>query len=111
MRKNDPVILHVPFEVVCINDKNKPFEIPQSKWIKEGQKYTVVGVGNTLDGKVGFKLESPVLDESCEPFDCFNPARFGIPVEEQKDALMQELEELGIQVEEFERELKPVNAR
>ena len=28
-------------KVVCIDDKNKPLDIPNHKWIKEKQTYTI----------------------------------------------------------------------
>lgn len=29
-------------ECVCINDKDRPKEIPANKWIKKGEPYTVI---------------------------------------------------------------------
>ena len=99
----EPVELSVPFEVICINDLNKPREIPITKWLTKGKKYTVIGLGQTLDGKLGFKLKEIELGEDCYPYDCFNPNRFGLVVKEV--TLQDELEALGIQVEEYDREL------
>lgn len=75
-----------PFEVVCIDDKNRPQEIPPTKWIKEGQKYTVIEIGRTLDSKPGFKLEEIQLGKDTFPYDCFSVHRFGIPVKENSEA-------------------------
>ena len=98
------VHLSVPFEAVCMDAKNRPQEIPANKWLTKDKKYTVIGVGQTLDGKLGFKLEEIELDESCYPFDCFNPKRFGIPYQPEVNALENELAELGIEVQELELE-------
>jgi len=27
---------------ICISDKNRPKEIPQNKWLKEGQEYEII---------------------------------------------------------------------
>ena len=32
------------FKVICIDDKNKPNDIPSSKWIKAKQTYTVIEI-------------------------------------------------------------------
>ena len=49
----------LPFRVKCIDAKNKPNDIPTSKWVVEGEFYTVVKVAKLLiqGGMVGFKLE------------------------------------------------------
>lgn len=81
--------------VLCINDKNKPAEIPQNKWIKYGQEYTVIAVQFLLSSSaMGFELAEIKLDESCFPYHYFNPDRF-VPVNEQEmDALEAELHEI-----------------
>ena len=63
--------------VICINDSNKPKEIPANKWIKKGNKYTVIDVQH-LDTKqeLGFKLGEIDLDESCFPYHYFSSHRF-----------------------------------
>ena len=94
--------LSVPFTVICVDAKNMPNEIPRDKWLIEKQKYTVVEFGITLNGKLGFKLQEIKLDQSCYPFDCFNPKRFSIPMQPRVKTLHEELEELGIEVEKTE---------
>lgn len=63
-------------KVQCINDKNKPTEIPIEKWIKYGEMYTVIKVVTTLDNQPGFVLKEIELGEDTFPYDCFNPKRF-----------------------------------
>jgi hypothetical protein len=104
MKKDEPVQLSVPFEVICVNAQNKPKEIPSHLWLEKDKRYTVIGIGHTLDGAIGFKLDEIELTEDCYPFDCFNPKRFGIPAQDKSKTLEEELAELGIQVEEFELE-------
>ena len=95
--------LTVPFEAICIDNENKPKEIPSNKWL-EKKKYTVIGVAPTLDGKLGFKLKEIVLGKESYPFDCFSPIRFAIPYQEKVKTLAEELEELGIKVQDLELE-------
>ena len=82
-----------PFTVICINDKNRPPEIPSSKWLSKGNEYTVIEVGKTLDNQPGFKLKEIQLDKSNFPYDCFSIHRFGIPQENlsEADEAVQEL--------------------
>lgn len=69
-----------PFEVVCINDKNRPIEIPPTKWIQFGKTYTVIKVGKTLDNQVGFVLQEVELGEDTFPYDLFSAKRFAVKV-------------------------------
>jgi len=103
--QDQPVQLSVPFEVICVNARNRPQEIPPHKWLEKDKRYTVIGVAYALDGKLGFKLEEIELGDDCYPFDCFNTKRFGIPAQEDVMTLEDELSALGIEVEEFEREV------
>ena len=54
MNNNKPNPLTVPFIAICIDDSNKPIEIPSEKWLKKGQRYTVLKVVNSMDGQPGF---------------------------------------------------------
>lgn len=65
------------FEVICIDDKNRPNEIPTSKWVKAKQKYTVIEVKkmNIQGGILGFKLAEINLD-GCAPYECYAASRF-----------------------------------
>jgi hypothetical protein len=91
--------IKLPFQVVCINDKNRPREIPPNKWIKKGAKYTVDKVGKTLDNKIGFVLAEIELGDDTFPYDLFSAHRFGLIVgptadevaEEAIDDLLQEV--------------------
>lgn len=85
----------LPMKLVCTNDKNKPAEIPQDKWIKEGEFYTLIGVQPLLSSQsLGFELAEITLDESCFPYHYFNPNRFE-PVDAQElQALENEVDEI-----------------
>lgn len=90
----------VPFTVKCIDAKNKPNDIPTSKWLVEGQEYTVVKVAKLLiqGGLVGFKLEELNID-SYFPYQFFAANRFGIPldnawdIEEMLEKILKEAKE------------------
>lgn len=83
--------------IICINDSNKPKTIPESKWIKKGNTYTVIDVVklNIQIGKIGFKLKEIELDHSCFPYEYFDSERFSFEVpssaavEEKEEQLME----------------------
>lgn len=69
-------------ECICINDKNKPKEIPVNKWVKEGEKYTVIYTVTVLPQKqLAFHLAEIDLDESCNPYTYFLANRFAFTQE------------------------------
>jgi len=77
-------------KAICINDKNRPKEIPQNKWLKEGQEYEIIYT--TLckpQNEVGVHLAEIDLDESCAPYEFFLLNRFAFTEENLK--LLQEL--------------------
>lgn len=79
--------------VVCINDSNRPTEIPLEKWIKKGNPYTVVKQVTTLDNKIGYVLEEINLSEDNFPFRCFSAERFGIKSIEVANEVEEVIEE------------------
>ena len=76
--------MSLPFRVICINDQDRPNDIPTSKWIKKGELYTVIEVSKMRmqGGLLGFKLQEVDLD-TCFPYQYFSATRFGIPMEDQ----------------------------
>jgi hypothetical protein len=82
-------------KIMCINDKNRPQEIPVEKWVTNGEVYTLIGVQPLLSSNsMGFELAELPLGDECFPYHYFNPERF-IPVEETElDALEAELDEI-----------------
>lgn len=87
----------LPFEVTCVDAKNKPNDIPNSKWLVEGQKYTVIKVAKLLiqGGMIGFKLQELNIDEYF-PYQFFAANRFAIPldnawnIEEELERILKE---------------------
>jgi len=78
--------MNQPFIVICIDDANRPAEIPQDKWIVKDDIYTVEKVVRTLDGNIGFVLKEKVLTEDNFPFRCFDHKRFAVATEEDLKA-------------------------
>lgn len=72
-------------EVVCIDDKNKPEEIPARFWIREGEKVhiTLVTFHPLQDGGIqGCELyEKPLPMEYCAPYNYWKLSRFAISPE------------------------------
>lgn len=69
-------------ECICINDSNRPKEIPQSKWVKEGEKYTVIYTVTVLPQKqLGFHLAEIELTDNELPYEYFLASRFGFTKE------------------------------
>jgi hypothetical protein len=81
-------------KIMCINDANKPAEIPASKWVKKDHIYTLVEVQNLLSSQsFGFVLAEITLDESCFPYHYFNPDRF-VPIDAIQEDLLNQAEEI-----------------
>ena len=69
-------------ECICIDDKNRPKEIPADKWIKEGEKYNIIYTVVVLPQKqLGVHLAEISLDECCMPYEYFLASRFGFTEE------------------------------
>lgn len=69
-------------ECICINDKNKPKEIKDSKWLKEGEKYNVIFSVVVLPQKqLAFLLSEIELTKDELPYEYFLAYRFGFTQE------------------------------
>jgi hypothetical protein len=72
------------FKVVCINNKNRPPEVPTSCWLKEGEEYTVVRVGkNKLTQEEYFVLQEV---QPTPPYGGYHISRFRLPHPEAIEA-------------------------
>lgn len=68
---------------VCIDDKNRPSKIPESKWVKEGSEYTLVFAMVVLPQRqLGLQFYEIDLDDSCSPFQYFLADRFAFRIED-----------------------------
>jgi hypothetical protein len=61
----------------CINDSDKPEEIPMRQWVKRGEKYHVTHVYKQLlqQNQLGFLLREINL-KGCAPYNCYLSSRF-----------------------------------
>lgn len=78
-----------PMQVLCINDKNIPKEIPKELHVVDGEVYTAEGIVHLLSSQViGLIITEKPLGEECFPYHYWGAHRF-IPYEKE----MLELEE------------------
>jgi len=76
-------------KVKCIDDSNKPKEIPNNKWVKKDSEYELTFIAWCLPLKCqGFSLAEIELDDTCLPYEYFNAQRFAIK-EEDLEAFLQ----------------------
>ncbi len=76
-------------KLLCIDDKNKPDEIPQEKWIKKDEEYTPTWVFmHRLQGNIqGIQVAEIDLDDSCKPYISFKLARFAVKESDLEELL------------------------
>jgi len=81
------------FEVVCIDDSQRPNDIPTSKWIIKGNDYTVTKVSrmNVQGGILGYQLAEVSL-KGCAPYLFYAASRFKIKEIQPNKAVEKELE-------------------
>jgi hypothetical protein len=81
--------------VVCINDKNKPNEIPQNLWIKEKEIYEVKKVSRDKYGNYMLTLVKPRLTKECWPYHRgYNANRFAVvnpDLEDEADNVLKKM--------------------
>lgn len=91
-------------ECVCINDSNRPVEVPARKWVKKGNKYNVIFTLTVMPQKVlAFHLAEIDLDESCKPYEYFLANRFAFTQEgiRQLMQLIADCEDTDFSLEEL----------
>lgn len=82
--------------VTCINDKNKPNEIPTSRWVKKDEEYTIISVMFlTIQNTYGCKL-AEINNDDLFPYQFFALDRFAITKSEIETAI----EEKELELEE-----------
>ena len=91
--------------VICIDDRNRPHDVPASKWPVKGQPYTITGFYRMLAYKVdGVSLAEMDISD-CHPYKYYLASRFASAdalksLHEEADRLLQEGKE------EYEREFE-----
>jgi hypothetical protein len=94
---------------VCIDDKNRPSKIPESKWIKEGTEYTLAFAIVVLPQRqLAFQLQEIDLDESCSPFTYFLANRFAFNINDlaKLNEFVKECTNVNLSVKELMKETK-----
>ncbi len=73
-------------DCICIDDSNRPKEIPESKWPIKGEKYRIHGL--TIHIKQSFvqgcTLMEFTLDETNRPYAAYRINRFAIHINDLK---------------------------
>ena len=62
---------------ICVDDANRPKEIPADKWVKKGDKYHIIYIFRQInqEGVQGVVLQE--LDvQNYKPYNCFRLSRF-----------------------------------
>lgn len=96
---------------ICINDKNRPSKIPQEKWLKEGEEYTIIFTLIVLPQKtLAVQLDEIDLDESCMPYEFFLANRFAFTQDELEKliAFIKECNHVSLSIKDL---LKQTNER
>lgn len=93
----------IEFKVVCIDAKDKPFNVDLKDWVIEGETYTVTGVlQHPLQGMYGYLLKEAGFPEDSD-FESYISRRFrpvdeqDIEAEEAVRKLLEEVEELTLE--------------
>ena len=69
-------------ECICIDDSNRPKEIPQNKWVKKGDTYHIIYTVYSLTSKeLGVDLYEVSLDDCCPPYEWYALRRFAFTEE------------------------------
>lgn len=95
-------------EAICIDASNKPNDIPNNKWLVEGEIYHIIYTVTVLpQQKLGFHIAEIDLDETCHPYEYFLSERFAIMEEdiEALEQLIKDCSEADINVGELMKEI------
>lgn len=92
-------------KVICIDDKNRPNEVPTNRWVKEGETYHIIEVAklNAQGGIMGCKL-AEINNDDLVPYQFFRLERFAVPMtQEDEEAILEQID-----ISELEEVLQPV---
>jgi hypothetical protein len=80
--------------VICINDKDRPNEVPNTRWIKQGEVYHIVQIDklNAQGGIYGCKLDE-IDNDDLTPYEYFRLDRFAVPEQlTEEDAILEKID-------------------
>lgn len=70
-------------KVICIDDNNRPNEVPLTRWIKNGETYTITRImAMTQQGKIAGVKIAEINNDDLFPWTYFRLNRFGITEEQ-----------------------------
>lgn len=98
---------------LCINDNNKPIQIPNEKWLKKGREYTLLFSMTVLPQKqLAFQVNEIDLDDSCSPYTWFLANRFAFREEDLQRLIefIQDCNQITFSVNELVKEIN-INER
>jgi len=93
---------------LCVDDINKPSQIPQEKWLKKGKEYTILFSMTVLPQKqLAFQLYEIDLDDSCSPYTWFLASRFAFREGDLEAliAFIQECNRINFSINELKKEI------
>lgn len=106
--------MELPFKAYCIDDTNRPNDIPTSKWVVKDKLYTVTAVARLLaqGGRLGFKLAEVSL-EGCFPYEFYAANRFAIVLDQKliSEIELNELLKEAIEEEKYEEIIRSIPKR
>jgi len=85
-------------EVICIDDKNRPNEVPTSRWVKKGEKYTIIKVAYMTQQNIYGCVLEEIDNSDLFPWTHFALNRFAVSKEDVLKAVKEkelELEEIN----------------
>jgi len=98
---------------LCINDNNKPIQIPNEKWLEKGREYTLLFSMTVLPQKqLAFQVNEIDLDDSCSPYTWFLANRFAFREEDLQRLIefIQDCNQITFSVNELVKEIN-INER
>jgi hypothetical protein len=91
---------------LCIDDSNKPNQIPKDKWVEKGKEYTILFSMTVLPQKqLAFQLNEIDLDDSCSPYTWFLANRFSFRREDLEALIdfIQECNRINFTINELKK--------
>jgi hypothetical protein len=77
-------------KVICVNDSDRPNEIPLSKWVKKDKLYTIIKVWHIRMKPGTYGVELAEIDLSdCFPYLYFSATRFKPMNQEDIEAILE----------------------
>ncbi len=68
---------------VCLDDTNRPNEVPSTNWVKKGNSYHIIHIAQmvTQNNVLGVKL-AEINNDAYFPYSFFSIKRFAMPIDE-----------------------------